>query len=241
MKAIDIKNIDILNEISYGSFGRVFKCFYDGKTYALKIFPNASFLTSKKAKLNSIEAKVNNPRLVIPRFWVSNGSKKMGYLSSVINGKNIEEIDVYEQKEKIRILKKAKNAVISMQKEGLIHADVSKSNIMIDNDQIKIIDFDNCTYNGFKTNPAECRDLAKEFINVYGLRPELDVFLFNLLTFELMNNVTEETLRYQILHGNLSYFEGVASRKVCSHFFLCQKYPTKDFLIDTIDEKSFRA
>ncbi len=241
MKTVDIKNIDILDELSYGSFGRVLKCFYDGKEYALKIFPNINFLNGKKAKLNTIEANVNNPGLITPLFWVTTKNKKVAYLTNVINGKNIEEIDTYETEEKIQILKKAKRAIISMQKEGIIHADISSSNIMFANNRIKIIDFDNCTYKNFKTNPAECRDLAQEFIKTYGIRPELDIFLFNLLTFELINNISEENVRAQILGGNLSFFEGVGSRKICSHFFLCQKYPTKDFLIDTIDEKSFKA
>lgn len=127
-----------------------------------------------------------------------------------------------------------------MHNEGIIHSDISPSNILSKNLTSSIIDFDNSSYKGYETNIKHTNDYCLEFIEKYGIKPELDIYMFNLLTYSLMN----EEDRYFMVRNNIylnkyGYFDNNDGIKICKSLFLDDKVPNKDFLIDTIDETRF--
>ena len=73
----------------------------------------------------------------------------------------------------------------------------------------------------------------------YGICKELDIHMFNLLTYSFLNELDYYKTRYNILVNGIK-FQDKESIKICNSLFLDNKYPNKDFLIDTIDETSFQ-
>lgn len=241
MKTIDYNDLIIIDNDCYnsGSFGIIRRCIYNNKEYALKEFKQKFYLAGKKRKLSSL-SDINQKGLLTPKFWVKKDNNTNRYLSDWCDGKNIEAYSDYETQEKINILKKAKEQILIMHDEKIIHSDLIGSNIMVSSNQdTNIIDFDNSTFDNYKTIPRDTNDLSIEFIKRYGIKKEIDVFLFNVLTFYIINDCSPHLVRRNILADNLKYFDNPESKKVCKTLLLEHKTPSKDFLIDTIDETSF--
>lgn len=223
-----------------GSFGKVRKCYYNSKRYAYKEFNYDDYLNGKKRKLMLL-SKVDNPKLFVPKFWVKKKyDENKTYLTDFSMGKDIEFLISEDYLYKLKILRDTKNLIIQMHNEGIIHSDLIPSNIMYNNSGASIIDFDNCSYKGFKTNIDDTNDYSYEFLKKYGLRKEVDIHMFNLLTYYLINESKDYyLLREQIYLKNYGYFNNKDGIKICKSLFLDDKVPNKDFLIDTIDETNY--
>lgn len=224
-----------------GSFGKINKCWLNNDTYAYKEFHNPGFLTSKIRKINLI-GKIDEPFIVVPKFFVEKKGTKSGYLTRFVNGKDlISQNEATGIEERIKLLRMAKQQIQAMhQKYNLIHGNISGCNIMIEKMNTVFIDFDNSTYAGYKTNSNDANDLAIDFIKAYGICKELDIFLLNILTFEIINNVGRALVRAEINAHRFGAFTSTDSRRILASTLLCEKYPTSDFLIDTIDETTIK-
>ena len=129
-----------------------------------------------------------------------------------------------------------------MHENGIIHADLIGSNIMVSNLGLPcIIDFDNASYQNHKTCIYDVCDLSQSFIKQYGVEKEMDIFLFNILTFAIINECEFYLCRRNIFNENFGYFNNGDAKKICDSLFLEDKVPNKDFLIDTIDEASLKC
>lgn len=74
-------------------------------------------------------------------------------------------------------------------------------------------------------------------MEVYGLREEIDIYFFNLLTFYIMNECRDfYPLPKEIKEKEYGLFNNKDGIKICNTFFLDDRVPNKDFLIDVVDE-----
>lgn len=237
MKKINYDDLNIGKMLGYGSFGDVYKCTYDNKTYAYKNFYEKDYLNGKKRKLDSICKNVDEKNLIIPKFWVEDKNVN-GYLTQFYNHKNILRATTnYTTEKKIKLLKNIKKTINIMHKNKVIHADLNLGNILVNNTCAKIIDFDNCSYNFSEIKIDEINDYSNDFIKFYNLCPEVDIFLFNIITFCILNNTNFYLVRQNIYDKEYKYFDdNEEAKKICNTFFLDDKYPNKDFLIDTVKE-----
>lgn len=240
MKTINYEDLIIIDkdEYSSGSYGTIKKCMYDGKIYALKTFKDDKYLNGKRRKLDRL-AEINHEFLLTPKFWVKKESDKNQYLSDFCFGKDIISCEYDFNPIKIKLLKSAKNAILSLHEEKIIHTDILSSNIMLENNSPKIIDFDNSTYGEFVTNLKHTNDFAFEFIKKYGIIPEIDIHMFNLLTISIMNNWDMVKVRTKLRCKEYGMFYERDAKLLCNQLFLDEDTPNKDFLIDTLDETSF--
>lgn len=230
MKRISFNEI-ILNpnyEVLEGSFGEVRRCFYKEKPYIIKTFKNSSYLKGKKRKL-SLLSEVDKPGLYVYKFWV----EKNSCLADISSGKEIYKV---KQKNKIETLENTKNLILTMHNEGIIHGDLISSNILVDETVPSIIDFDNCSYRGYDIKYSDANDFTQEFMKKFGVNKELDIFLFNLLTFSIINDCKMDLTRQKISQNKYGYFDNKDGIKICNSLFLDDEVPNKDFLIDTIDK-----
>lgn len=236
MKSINYNDIEIGNYISSGSFGEVYECTFNGDSYAYKKFNNKEYLNGKIRKLDMI-SNIEKEYLIKPVFWVNHEKQKNGYLSKLINGKDLEFTEEEDLKTKIIILKKCRDAIIDMNNIGIIHSDLSKSNIMIENGNPKFIDFDNATFNNYYTKVKDANDFQMEYIKKYGINKELDIYTFNLLTYSIINNIEVPLSRISILCNDYGLFsENMHAINICDSLFLDSDTLNTDFLIDTIDD-----
>lgn len=242
METINYNELKIIDkdEYSSGTFGEIRRCILDGKLYALKTFIDPFYLVGKRMKIEYL-SEVNQKELITPKLWVKKDDETSSYLTDWCDANDVGFLKKEENlNKKIKTLKKAKEAILVMHNENIIHGDLVDSNIIVDEkDNCYIIDFDNATYNGYDTFLCDVNDFSHDFIKKYGIRKEIDIFLFNLITFSVINGCKLETVRQNILQGNFRYFDNDDSKKICDTFHLDYQIPNKDFLIDTIDETSF--
>ncbi len=227
------------DEYQSGSYGKIKVCYYNNKKYAYKQFKNSKFLNGKRRKLSML-SNINISRLLVPKFWVcKNGNAKNAYLTDFCKGKSFDFLGVENIENKVNKINDSKNLIISMHEEGIIHADLNPSNILYNKEKTSIIDFDTCSFRNYKTNLLETTDYCQEFIKKYGIKPELDIFMFNILTYSLIQDCDYYLVRNSINKQKYGFFDNKYGRKICNSLFLDDDIPNNDFLIDTIDESKF--
>lgn len=227
------------DNFSSGTYGTIKKCIFDGKIYACKEFKDPFYLVGKRRMLDQL-SEIEDKNLYTPKFWVKKNDETFRYLTYFCDGKDIDAYEQYPINEKIKLLKQTKNIILTMHEEGIIHSDLIGSNIMVSKyGNPSIIDFDNASFKNHKTCIYDVCDLSQEFIKKYGVKKEIDIFLFNLLTFSLINECEFYLSRRNILNNNFGFFNNNDSKKICDSLFLEDNVPNEDFLIDTIDETSF--
>lgn len=224
---------------SSGSFGTIRRCILNNQEYAYKEFRSKIYLKSKKRKLYKL-SEINTPGLLVPKYWIKKQNKDSGYLT-VFDYKDKINFSAFKPFEtKYQTLQNAKGLILAMHNEKIIHGDLHMSNILAKDKVCSIIDFDNSSYGKHKTKKRDANDYCIEFIKTYGIKTELDIFMFNLLTYYIINNEYDYYLLRQKIHqGKYGYFDNKDGVKICKSLFLDDKVPNKDFLIDTIDETTF--
>ncbi len=235
VKKDELKNFEICNNSGY--YSRIYKCSYNDRTYAYKDFRNASMMLEicpKIIKLGDFNIKGS----ILPEYLVvDNNYNPITYLSwwgydytlqEYINEGNINTI--------VNILNNLKYNILALHKKGIIHGDIHDKNILVNpiTCLASIIDFDNCACKRFKMNPEYCTWFAKFYISVYGINNGLDIYLFNYLTFQVMNNLINYTMvKENIIKGRNKYFlENDDYKDICDTMLLQAKKPTNKFLID---------
>lgn len=239
MKTVSFNELNDIFQTSYGYFCWLYKCIYQGKPYALKSFKSHDLINKNVEKINQLGDNVHEASLTIPKFWVANSENKLDLLLPWFDGKDLVSIENDCLPTKIKLLRKIKECIIIMHFHKIIHGDISSANIMVNNGEVAITDFDNCSYAGYSTDLEACNILAKAFIKRYGLCSELDIFLFNIITYELIYGCSNDDLKRIIYGRSFRYTESLPTKEIINEFFLCKRYPTNKFLIDNIDETNF--
>ena len=236
----DLKNIKNLN---YGSYSYVYSCLFDDKVYAFKEYSDYRYLYGKKRKLNNLSKNVTCGNLILPKYFVKKDDKTIGILTEFSNFSQLDKYDCADIKTKIMLLKKVKETIENMHKEGIIHTDLHEGNILADDAScgVNIIDFDNASYKGSEIKIDETNEYSQDFIRYYGLTNEVDTFIFNLVTYMIINESRFYSARYEIAEGKYGLFnDNKEAKKICDSLLLNDKVANKDYLIDTIDESILR-
>lgn len=231
MKNIDVRELTIKETIGDGSYSIVKKCLYQGKEYAYKEFYNAKlFLTPKNTKKYEKLSELNEPFIVSPKHFIVYKNEKIGYISELVKGALMDDLKKRNSSETIENLKKMKVNLERLHQLGIIHSDIQHLNI-IDN---KLIDFDSASYKGYRPDAKYVSDFASEFLKTYGLSKELDIAMFNLLTYYLLSDVSYFFTRIAIANEEYSIFQSKEQKAICNNLLLQDKTPTSEYLIDTI-------
>lgn len=232
MESISMFDININSESFEGGFSDNYKCKFNNEEYMFKKYEYPDQMISKFFidKMDEI-SKLSSILPYVPRYWVEIGNEKIGYLTKIHDGKdlglltNIGEIAV--------LLKEAKEQLILMHDIGLIHGDIHYCNIMYSDESTDFIDYDNSSYLNFNPDATKYSLNAFNFAKAFGISKELDVFLFNKMTFELINDLDgNREVEKNIRDKEYGIFTDKESKKICRALILEGK-PSTEFLIDS--------
>lgn len=232
MESISMFDININSESFEGGFSDNYKCKFNNEEYMFKKYEYPDQMISKFFidKMDEI-SKLSSILPYVPRYWVEIGNEKIGYLTKIHDGKdlglstNIGEIAV--------LLKEAKEQLILMHDIGLIHGDIHYCNIMYSDESTDFIDYDNSSYLNFNPDATKYSLNAFNFAKAFGISKELDVFLFNKMTFELINDLdSNREVEKNIRDKEYGIFTDKESKKICRALIL-EGNPSTEFLIDS--------
>lgn len=181
-----LKNIKY-NGSLLGSESDLFNCTYNKNEYLLKkLFYYLS--EDHIQKLYSL-SKLKTESLVLPKYLIYNEYQKIcGYLVLFYeNYKSFYDIASESKETKIKLLKQAKEKIISMHDNGIIHRDLHPANIIYQDNDVKLIDFDSCFYNNITT--GSYNKFSKSYLEINKLSPSIDIFNFNLDTISILYNI----------------------------------------------------
>lgn len=227
-----------------GSCADIFKCYYNGNIYAYKKFHVPDDLLNNLHRIKNLsQLKINGS--LLPIYLVSDKDNLTAYLTKWGSDASLDQIiDNVKYDIKLEILKNLKNNLLELHNHNIIHGDIHFGNVLVDinNNSTHIIDFDNCAYDNFKINNNICSLVAQTYIKKYGINKELDIFLFNRLAFEIINNLGYNEVDNYILNGSNYYFKSCKEYyEICDTMLLNRKKPTDKFLIDFLEKKLVRG
>lgn len=227
--------------VDNGGYSSIHKCFYDGLLYAYKEFDQKYILLNILEKIKTL-GDLNVSGSILPEYLViADDNSVITYLTKWSESYTLEKyyiqcIDNEKSNILISILNELKQNILILHNKGIIHGDIHSKNVLVnpDTNLVNIIDFDNCAYKNFNIDKTMCNIKAKKYINKYGVNRELDIFLFNCLTFRLINNLVDNSkIREYILNDKNEYFkENDDYKNICETLLLEAKKPTDKFLID---------
>ena len=118
---------------------------------------------------------------------------------------------------------------------GVIHTDIRMENVLTDGSMYFFSDFDNCNFKKYTTNIKYTSPFTKNYVNKYGFNKDLDIYLFNLMTYAILNGVSMSKITDIIgKEKNYGIFNNNDSILVCKSLLLEDRVFNNDFLIDTI-------
>ncbi len=237
MEQISIKELNLEDAKIESGLSIIQECVINNENYMCKRYVDDNTFSRSFCKKIDNLSSISEEGLCVPKILITDNGKPTCYLAKKFEGKTIINLDQEKQSKKIKVLKNAKNKILKMQALGIIHADIHYANLMYDSDgNVGVIDFDNCSYKNYRTIRKLCFDYAEEFIRKFGTCEELDIAMFNYLTFSILNTSSNGFFRVRndIYKKNYGEFYDEDSIKICDSLLLEDKKPNQEFLIDTI-------
>lgn len=228
MDTIFITDIEIRRKKIIGGYSDNYKCRFNNNDFMFKRFLDVDEIITPSFtdKINEI-SKLSDKIPYVPQYWVLRESKCIGYLTKFHPGSDIGFAT--GKLELLNLLKDAKEKLLYLHNFGLIHGDIHYCNILFNEGSTDFIDFDNSSYLGMNPEFSLYSTDARNFVSSYGVSKDLDIFLFNLMTYEIINDLYLTGSLYSEHYG---LFKDNDAKRICDGLRF-EKSPSSEFLIDT--------
>lgn len=213
-------------EIGKGAFAHVYECDYYDACFAFKEFIERSNVEKCYDSLTKLQEYNNDSRFVFPyKFIYTHPSDKyfVGYVMELLyKYEDLTKLNNLDYNKKIEILKKARVLVdVFNNKYNFIHCDLSPKNFMynIERDDIKLIDFD--ISKDLKDSNISLKNsniLAMLYSKKNGVDKDVDMFMFNLTTYAILNNVCFYDVISHIMDNNFGCIENSQAIDILSRY-----------------------
>ena len=198
METVDYNGLENVSFSVYGSDSFIYECDFLGKKYAFKLYeePEAIFNPDFERKMDILKS-MKLSRSVLPSYIVLDKGHKVGFLTEFLKDGGTYKIEkptlVYKS------LLSAKDAILELHDNDVVHCDIHSGNFLTRNGPPLLHDFDISqilSYQKSGFNMDNCSYAAYKFVSKNGVVKNLDIFLFNLLTFcELNGYFRNKSLR----------------------------------------------
>lgn len=231
-------------QVGDGAFSNVYKCDYFDALYAYKEYMNPDYVKFISEKIKRIsQYYYEETSLVFPYTFIYrhlNDKYFCGYVMDYLNDyKKMIFLENLDYDNKILLLKKCRALLDKLHnKYNFIHTDICPWNFLYNESKndIKLIDFDSCIdLNNKEKYLCDFYSIfAQDYGNTVGVDKDLDIFLFNLMTYSILTDSDYNISLENICNNKLNYFENENIRKIFESYkdLNCNKSLKKEYVID---------
>lgn len=208
--------ISIGRLLGAGAFSDVYLCDYAGTCVYKEIFDKEQALFSKP-KLERLVEFSNERDLIFPfRFIYEKPTDEAfkGYLMDYMYGYiGLDQLKNLDYDKKVALLKKARELILKLHKKyNCVHADTASWNFLADvhNMDVALIDFDlNISLKEKDVVDIDNYNIfASDYLDKVGIDEGLDIFLFNLTVFSILNGIDYYKTMDYIANKQFGVFAG---------------------------------
>ena len=244
MRNINSKDLaNVVNTNEYGASVNIFTAFYNNEKYCYRVYKDSFLDKSFIKRIGNLTEEEFSEEYLKPMYLVD---KNRGNLSRY--AENTQDLGFICDKNKLlRYLKISKVLLLNLHKEyKYIHGDISCSNILVNDDEVKtyICDFDTaikigqepCDYTWFSDN-------LLSYLYYYKFDEKIDIYKFNLMTIAVLFNKYEHEVFNLIEQNKLGEFgEDKNVKRLAKELLLndTRKSYSGEFIIDYIDDFKYR-
>lgn len=232
------------NIIGFGSNADVYLAEYFGSSVAYKEFWKPEYAAAIKDEIVKLSEFDGGDKFIFPeRFIYEKPTDEVfkGYTMPLLYKYNFvyeEYLEKLDYDKKISILFKARDLLEELHKEyRILHADVAPWNFMYneDSDHLVLTDYDTSLSisNSIKINGSH-NDIVREYAKYNKIDEHLDVFLFNLCCYAVLNNLDINFVLGQIRNNNFGILQSKKAIDVLSSYkdLSDTKSLKKEYIID---------
>lgn len=229
--------------IADGAYGKVYKAKYNKEKYAYKVFnPNDCIKEEKEIiRFEKLCQRYDGSNLLLPKYLVKDNGLE-SYLMDFYVGKEFMSLFLSPIEKRMFFLKLAKDMLIKLNNDyGIIHSDIHFGNLMFNEKKktVAFTDFDSAKIDGIECERENRLKLVNNYLSDNDYDKNVDTYMFNLLTFALLNNKSLEAARSILNNDNhMCLFTSDTAKKTLDDMLNYKK--NENYLIDMIDEKQIR-
>jgi len=242
----NIKSRDLTNVVKtkeYGGSVKIFTAFYENHKYCYRVYKESFYDNSFLKRMGSLTEEEFEPEYLKPLYLVD---KTHGNLSEY--AENTQNLGfICDRNKLLRYLRISKVLLLNLHREHkYIHGDISSSNILINDDEVKtyICDFDTITRIGQEPlDYSWYSDNLLQYLYYYRFDEKVDIYKFNLMTMAVLLNKYEHEVFSLIEQNDLGEFESDKNVKKLSKELLLldpRKPYSGEFIIDYLDDFEYR-
>ena len=240
MENIELSRSEV-RELNRNYIGRGHECFtfkYDdnGSIFALQLLNTAKSEThiNKLKKAIRLNQKVLDDRFIIPKKTVTVEGTFRGFACNYLdNAANFQDLILgADDNTKLELLRQAKDIILTLQDNCIIHGDLSQFNFLISKRIVHLIDMHNASVDGLPLDVTSY--LTKQYLKHNEVDFGLDIYLFNLLTYAVFKGTSCAYASEAIRKGSISQ----DIQDVYNSMLAFKSMNRENMLIDRIKDKA---
>lgn len=221
-----VGSITKYREIGRGAFSRIYECDYYDSYFAYKEFIDKKSVEKFYDNLVKLQKYNDDTRFVFPYQFIyahPNDKYFVGYVIDLLyKYENLNKLHDLDYSKKIHLLKKARELVeVFNNKYGFLHTDLSPMNFMYsyEKDDVKLIDFDlSVDLNNPTKELVHNHFITDVYTRTHGIDKDLDMFIFNLTTYAVLNNVSIYDVILYIINNEYGCIENSQAIDILSRY-----------------------
>lgn len=231
------------SELGFGSNATVYLSEYFDSSVAYKEFWSPEYVSAIKDEVIKL-SEYSDDKFIFPDKFIYERPKDeifKGYTMPLLYKYNFlyeEYLESLDYNKKILLLFKARDLIEELHKKyRTLHADVAPWNFMYneDNDYLVLTDFDTSLSisNNIKLNGSH-NDIVREYAKYNKIDEHLDIFLFNLCCYAILNNLDINFVLNKIRKNNFGIIENQKAIEVFNSYkdLSNSKSLKKEYVID---------
>lgn len=244
MRNVSSKSLtNVVKTKEYGGSTKIFTADYNNHNYCYRVYKECFIDKIMLRRMGALTEEEFSEEYLKPYYMVD---KTKGTLSEYV--KNTQNLGfICDRNKLLRYLRISKILLLNLHKEyKYIHGDISSSNILVNDDEVKtyICDFDTATKIG--QAPIDWTwfsDNLLLYFHYYKFDEKVDIYKFNLMTMAVLLNKYEHEVFPLIEQNELGEFGADKNVKRLAKELLlldARKPYSGEFIIDYLDRFEYR-